>query len=100
MPPGYVNTCLAAAIYTFRRHFGCPDSFCEALTALAMAAGDADTNGAVAGALLGAAHGARRLPEAWLRELPHRSWLEEQAKVVAERGGGRGERSRSYITYN
>ncbi len=31
--------------------------------------GDTDTNGAVAGALLGAKHGKSRIPERWLKPL-------------------------------
>ena len=39
-------------------------------------AGDADTNGAVAGALLGCKLGASQLPESWLNGLAHKDWLD------------------------
>ena len=39
-------------------------------------AGDADTNGAVAGALLGCKLGASKLPDSWLNGLKHKDWLD------------------------
>jgi len=50
-------------------------NFKDSLTALVMEAGDADTNGAVAGALLGAKLGYSRLPKDWLEGMPHHDWL-------------------------
>ena len=38
--------------------------------------GDADTNGAVAGALLGCKLGASALPATWLNELKYKDWLD------------------------
>ena len=40
-------------------------------------AGDADTNGAVAGALLGCKIGFRHLPKTWLKGLKHKDWLDD-----------------------
>ena len=60
--------------------------FKEAIHSLTMAAGDADTNCAVAGALLGCAFGRKALPEDWLQRLPHLGWLEEQAQSLAQAG--------------
>jgi ADP-ribosylglycohydrolase len=45
--------------------------------------GDTDTNAAVAGALLGAAHGRAALPSAWLRVLLDRAAIEEEAEALA-----------------
>lgn len=45
------------------------DSFAEGVAATAMAGGDTDTNAAIAGALLGAIHGARAVPEQWRQAL-------------------------------
>lgn len=39
-------------------------------------AGDADTNGAVAGALLGCKLGASTLPDSWRDGLKHKDWLD------------------------
>ena len=44
--------------------------------------GDADTNAAVAGALLGCKLGSRdHMPETWLHQLKHRDWLDEQTEL-------------------
>ncbi len=45
--------------------------------------GDTDTNAAVAGALLGAMHGAASLPIAWLARLQDRSAIEHEARALA-----------------
>jgi ADP-ribosyl-[dinitrogen reductase] hydrolase len=44
---------------------------------------DTDTNAAVAGALLGARHGRRALPAAWLQRLADRPQLEAEAEALA-----------------
>jgi ADP-ribosylglycohydrolase len=49
--------------------------FQRTLTSLVMEGGDADTNAAIAGALLGAAIGYSQLPGEWLDALPHHDWL-------------------------
>lgn len=46
--------------------------------------GDTDTNGAVAGALLGAAHGRGAIPPGWLDVLAERSPIEDEAGALAE----------------
>lgn len=40
-------------------------------------AGDADTNGAAAGALLGCKLGVEAIPNSWLNSLIHKDWLDE-----------------------
>jgi ADP-ribosylglycohydrolase len=45
--------------------------------------GDTDTNGAVAGGLLGAAVGAAGLPGHWLERLQGRSAIEEEARSLS-----------------
>ena len=45
--------------------------------------GDADTNGAVAGALLGALHGRDALPAPWIDVLLDREGIEEEAEALA-----------------
>jgi len=80
-PPkiGYTYKCLGAAIYCFTRRF--PEDqdptelFEKILTDLVLEAGDSDTNGAVAGALLGARLGYSRLPAKWRDGIAHRDWL-------------------------
>ena len=51
----------------------------EALVKVIDAGGDTDTNGAVAGAVLGARYGASAIPERWLNCIPQRDRLEELA---------------------
>ena len=43
---------------------------------LILQGGDADTNGAVAGALLGCKLGSSVLPPTWLKGLKHKGWLD------------------------
>jgi ADP-ribosylglycohydrolase len=45
--------------------------------------GDTDTNAAVAGALLGAAHGSRGLPAAWLEALAEGDAIVAEAEQLA-----------------
>jgi len=46
--------------------------------------GDSDSTGAIAGAVLGALHGADWLPAGWLEELEHRELLEDLAGALAD----------------
>lgn len=56
-----------------------------------MAGGDSDTNGAVAGSLLGALFGYSNLPTSWLHDLKHREWLMSKADAAAYLSTGGGE---------
>ena len=56
--------------------------FEEEIIRLAMEGGDADTNGAVAGALLGCWVGWRGLPREWVERLPYFMWLEGWVEKV------------------
>ena len=57
--------------------------FEEGLRRVVALGGDTDTNGAVAGALLGAMHGRAALPLPWLRVLLDRAAIEEEAEALA-----------------
>lgn len=74
---GYTLKCLAAGLFGLRS----TSSFADTLQHIARQGGDADTNGAVCGALLGAKIGYRALPAEWLQALPHKAWLDR--KVAA-----------------
>jgi ADP-ribosyl-[dinitrogen reductase] hydrolase len=63
--------------------------FEEGLRHVVALGGDTDTNAAVAGALLGALHGRRGLPPAWLECLADRSALETDALALADLAGRR-----------
>ena len=66
--------------YTFKA-MGCGfvalryKSFSDAIIRITMEAGDADTNGAVAGGVMGAFTGYSKLPANWLSALVHHDWL-------------------------
>ncbi len=55
------------------------------LIAIVNAGGDTDTNGAVAGALLGAFHGAAALPQRWIENIAGTSELTDLAEQLLER---------------
>ena len=73
---GYTLKCLGAGFYGLRK--GGAD-FRGTICDVVMEAGDADTNGAVCGALLGCAVGFSALPEDLLA-FPHREWLDSQVE--------------------
>jgi len=75
---GYTFKCLGAGMWALRSDL----SFRQALNALIQEAGDADTNGAVAGALLGCRLGFSRLPEDWIKGMPYHSWLEAHVQKL------------------
>jgi ADP-ribosylglycohydrolase len=74
---GYTLKCVGAGFWGLcgRR------SFKETIDLLIKEGGDADTNGAVCGALYGTRWGYSSLPRDWLQAMPHKAWLD--AKVVA-----------------
>jgi ADP-ribosyl-[dinitrogen reductase] hydrolase len=58
--------------------------FEEGLRHVVALGGDTDTNGAVAGALLGSLHGRGGLPAAWLEKLLDRGEIEQEAEELAD----------------
>jgi len=73
---GYTLKCMASGLYGLRS----TESFIVTLTRLIREAGDADTNGAVCGALYGAKVGYTHLPQRWLASMPFKEWMDR--KVV------------------
>lgn len=59
----------------------------EGLRSVVALGGDADTNAAVTGALLGALHGRDALPSAWLEKLADRQAIEAEAEALATAAG-------------
>lgn len=84
-PIGFVFSTLACGTWALR-HGG--SDFKAAMKEIIRRGGDADTNAAVAGALLGARLGYSKLPSEWIAQLKHREWLtlraERWAKLVAQ----------------
>lgn len=76
---GYTLKCVGSALYCFSRQkpddMKSEDFFMKVITELTLEAGDADTNAAVAGALLGCRFGYDGLPSVWLNGLRHRQFL-------------------------
>jgi ADP-ribosyl-[dinitrogen reductase] hydrolase len=62
-----------------------PEDFEESLVTVIHAGGDTDTNGAVAGAILGALHGASAIPERWTARIPNAGQLVSLADRLLER---------------
>ncbi|KAJ7136768.1 ADP-ribosylglycohydrolase-domain-containing protein [Mycena epipterygia] len=78
---GYVYKCLGAALWCLRQVLTRQETFRSAMTALVMCGGDADTNGAVAGALMGALYGYEYLPKEWRDGMRYADWY--RAKIQA-----------------
>ena len=77
---GFCLYTAAVGFQTVARH----TEFAPALLSVMELGGDTDTNGAVAGALMGAALGAGRLPSDWLDTLRDRGALEAEARSLAQ----------------
>ncbi|KAF2279271.1 ADP-ribosylglycohydrolase [Westerdykella ornata] len=100
---GYVYKCLGSAILALRLGMRAtrnqqgalpPDSIFEDIMAdLIMEGGDADTNGAAAGALLGAWLGYSQLPPHWKNGLKHRDWLANKIGRLIRAVGIEGSRA-------
>jgi ADP-ribosylglycohydrolase len=71
---GYTLKTLGAAFWALRQ----APTFAEGLHAVIMEGGDADTNAAVAGALLGARFGYDAIPVGWIDGLVHRPMLADR----------------------
>ena len=81
---GYTLRSFACSVWAFRQLLKAPRRdaalFKALMTQIVMEGGDADTNAAIAGAVLGAAIGYRALPQDWLDALPNRAWLWEEVR--------------------
>jgi ADP-ribosylglycohydrolase len=72
---GYVLKCRDVGIWAYRNR---NRPYKDVIKEIVLEGGDADTNSAVAGAILGAFIGYQNLPQDWLEKLPHREWLEKK----------------------
>lgn len=75
---GYTFKALGAAFYALRDAQN--NNFIDIITKITLEAGDADTNCAVAGSLLGALLGFRLLPAQWISQLQHHEWMNRKLK--------------------
>eukprot|EP01100_Stratorugosa_tubuloviscum_P013966 TRINITY_DN720_c0_g1_i1.p1 TRINITY_DN720_c0_g1~~TRINITY_DN720_c0_g1_i1.p1 ORF type:complete len:372 (-),score=186.10 TRINITY_DN720_c0_g1_i1:740-1855(-) len=77
---GYTYKALGAGLYCLKNE----NDFKKAITELALEAGDADTNAAVAGALLGCKIGYSNLPLDWLNGMPAKNWLDARVNKLID----------------
>ena len=93
---GYTFKCVGIGFYaatrkvdpspTDKAYDGPSGLFRGVMEQVTLEAGDADTNGAVVGSLLGARFGLEKgLPENWWTELKHREWLDPTIEQFASR---------------
>ncbi|KAJ4460267.1 putative ADPribosylglycohydrolase superfamily protein [Paratrimastix pyriformis] len=68
---GYTMKCIGSGFYALT----CGKDFRTVINEITQEAGDADTNGAVAGAMLGCKVGYSHLPQDWVRGLAWHDWL-------------------------
>ncbi|XP_046563707.1 uncharacterized protein YegU-like [Haliotis rubra] len=73
---GYTYKCMGCGLWALKQK-----DFRKALQTIVMEGGDADTNGAVAGALLGCKLGMSALPVSWVSKLKHKDWLDEKIET-------------------
>ncbi len=76
-PPACIPACLYLLLTT--------ESFEEALIEVVNLGGDADSTGAILGALAGAHFGAKSIPDRWLEGLQNREGIEARALALANR---------------
>lgn len=75
---GYTFKTMGAGFYALRQAHQA--TYDDIMTKIILEAGDADTNAAVAGALLGALLGFRLLPAQWVAQLRHTNWMNTKIK--------------------
>ena len=84
---GYINHTVPVALFCWLRY---PADFRQAVEEAILLGGDADTTGAIVGGLMGAALGAKAIPEEWLHGLAEwpRSvgWMRRLGARLAEDG--------------
>ncbi len=76
---GHTYLCMQAALWCLDTE----DSLEDALIRIVSAGGDTDTNGAVAGAVLGARYGVSAIPQRWLACIPQRGRIEQAVTDLA-----------------
>ena len=82
--PGRASGYIVDTVQTVLFHFFHTDTFESCVTAVVNRGEDADTNGALAGMLAGAAYGASAIPGYWLRKLDRtvRARIEDQTPAL------------------
>ena len=74
---GYTLVAMAIMVWAVRKAIaGC--HYEEIIIEIISAGGDADTNAAIAGAVLGAFFGYKKLPKLWINNTPNKDWLDKK----------------------
>lgn len=86
---GYVELCLNTGLWAYYEYTQKRTPFSRIIKRLALKGGDADTNCAVAGALIGACAGYQKLTEdpevrEWVSKLPNKEWLDKKIEAFLE----------------
>lgn len=81
---GFVYKCLGSSLWCLRQVLTRQETFKSSMTKLVMCAGDADTNGAVAGGLMGALYGYKHLPKEWKEGMKYEGWYREKISALCE----------------
>jgi len=97
---GYVHKCLGSSLWCLREVMDGKRSYEQVMTDLIMEGGDADTNGAVAGAFLGALVGYEQLPSDWKNGLKHRECLRKKVDALCVKVGVQNDGSYDATTDN
>jgi ADP-ribosylglycohydrolase len=79
---GYTFKALGCALFLLRSNL----TYTDAILALAREAGDADTNAACAGPLLGAKFGLEGIPRSWIIPHPHLFWFCQKIEEIFQNG--------------
>lgn len=89
--PGRASGYIVDTVQTVLHYFFRTDSFESCVTEVVNRGEDADTNGALAGMLAGAAYGVADIPSYWLRKLDRKvkAQIEEQTDALLEIAGTR-----------
>jgi len=77
---GYTYKCIGSGVLLLRN----ATDFKESITELVLEGGDADTNGACAGAMLGCKLGYSKLPLDWLNALKEKAWLDRKVDKLLQ----------------
>ena len=77
---GYTLRTLGAALWAYWH----ATSYKEGILKIVLSGGDADTNAAVAGAILGAKFGIDQIPEEWKSGLLHASMLHDKVQISTQ----------------
>ena len=74
---GYTLVALAIMIWGLRMAID-GDNFENIIKKIISAGGDADTNAAITGAVLGSYFGYSNLPQDWIKSTPNKTWLDKK----------------------